>query len=468
MAEQIVGKSSGWAGPVEEYTPNDGSVGSRKITFIGASYRFVHRVFRDVLLVGGFEDVEVCLHDIRPEPLQLVGDLLERMARQKATNVQITRTLDRTEALRGCDAAILSITTGGLEPEFRSFEVCFKYGIPVGVGDTLGPPALARCLRTVPVAVAIARDMERLCPQAVMLNFTNPMSAITGAMARHSSIPAWGLCHSADALFTYFAAVFGCKKSDVRMTLGGVNHQAFAVKLLIRGKDRTADIAAATGHSDAAIEDSLMETRDEDVELQRDLHRLLGVWPSTGHTHLAEFYEYFFTDRRIDAPGLREHMKSLRPGRAPMTWPEPADILKEWAYGPEDVGDMHLLTCEHAHELLWACFTGEPYTRALNVLNAGPFIKHLPATACVEALVTVAGTDVTGERVELPPAAHSLVQRWTTIHELSIAAAMQCSRDAARQALFLDPHVRDMYDIEPMLEDILEATRPWLPAGWFK
>jgi alpha-galactosidase len=325
----------------------------------------------------------------------------------------------------------------------------------VGVGDTLGPPALARCLRSVPVVIEIARDMERWCPDAVMLNFTNPMSAITGAMARFSGIPTWGLCHSGDGLFQYFANVFGCRKSDIRMQIGGVNHQAFMVRISVKGQDRTADIPAATQASDAKLEDALMG-------------RLEDVQPSTGHTHLAEFYEYFLTDRRIDALGLRGHTRAVRPGRGPLEWPEPPDILKEWAYGPEPVGDMHLLTSEHAHELMWAYLTAQPFTRVLNVLNTGPFLEGLPETACVEALVTVAGKEITGEPMALPPAAHSLVQRWTTIHDLSIAAATECDRDAARQALFLDPHVRDLYDIEPMLEDMLEATRPWLPEGWFK
>jgi len=469
VAEETVGKSSGYVGPVEEYVPNEGSVGRRKITFLGASYKFVHRVFRDMLLVGGFDEVEVCLHDIRREPIRLVGDLLERMARQKETRVRITRTLDRREALRGTDAAILSITTGGRESDFRGYEVCARHGIPVAIGDTLGPPALARCLRTIPVAVEIVRDMERLCPDAVMLNFTNPMSAITGAMARYSGIPTWGLCHSADELSRYFATVFGCEKSDVQMDVGGVNHQAFVVRLLIRGKDRTADILEATGASDAAIDDSLLGTRDEDVRLQRDLLRVLGVWPSTGHTHLAEFYEYFLTERRMDELGLRGHLRAPRPDAPPPTpWAEPPDILREWAYGPQPVGDMHLLTVEHAHDLLWACLTGQPCTRVLNLLNAGPYLAGLPESACVEALATVAGRSVTGRQIALPPAAHSLVQRWTTIHDLSIQGAMQCDRDAARQALFLDPHVRDLYDIEPLLEDLLEATRPWLPPAWFR
>jgi len=466
MASKIVGKSSGYTGPIEEITRNKGSVGRRKIVFVGASYKFVHRVVRDMLLVGGFNECEIAIHDIDEVPLKLVGDLVERMVRQKQTKIALTRTLDRAVALRGADAVLLSITTGGREADFRSFECCARYGIPVAIGDTLGPAALARNLREIPVVVEIVREMEKLCPNAALLNFTNPMSCITGAAARTSSIPAYGLCHSGDALFAYFAEIFACKKKHVAMEIGGVNHQAFVTKLWIRGKDRTADILAASLASEAKIADTLMGT-SEDVRLQRDIYRILGAWPSCGGTHLAEFYHWFYTPRRTDSLG--DHgVKRIIPGREPLGRSEPHPILRDWAYGPEGVGDMHLPTNEHAHELLWSHLTGEPYTRVLSVLNNGEYILGLPRDACVETLVTVAGRKATAEPITLPPAVHSLVQRWTTIHELSIQAAMGCDRAAAEQALFLDPHVADLYDIPALLDDFLEYLEPWVPRGWYK
>jgi alpha-galactosidase/6-phospho-beta-glucosidase family protein len=117
---------------------------------------------------------------------------------------------------------------------------------------------------------------------------------------------------------------------------------------------------------------------------------------------------------------------------------------------------------------MWSFLTGESFTRVLNLLNDKQYIANLPRDACVEALVTVKGRKVAGKTITLPPAVHALVNDWSTIHDLSIKAAMNCDRQAAMQALFLDPHVRDMYDIEPLLEDILQATRPWLPEKWFK
>lgn len=464
---QQVGKSAGWVGPVQEYVRNQGSVGRKKIVFVGASYKFVHKVLRDMLIVGGFDETQLVVHDLDETPMNIVADLLERIIAQVGSKITVSRTLDREEALRGAEAVILSITVGGQESDFRSWEVCAKYGIPVGVGDTLGPAALARNLRTLPVVLEIARDMERLCPEAVLLNFTNPMSCVTGVMARYTPITCWGLCHSADELFNYFAKVFGVKKSEIEMEQGGVNHQSFVTRLWVKGEDRTKDILAATQASSAKMQDSLLDTHEEEVSLQQDIFRLLGAWPSTGETHLAEFYQYFYTPRRVEQLGLSSHLRKIRPGREPFGRRQCPPIIHEWAYGPEPVGDLDLLTSEHAHELLWSYFTGEPYTRALNLLNTGEYLKGLPKEACVEAMVTVAGKQVTGKQVQLPPAVHSLVQRWVTIHGLTIQAALHYDREAARQALFLDAQVPDMYDIEPMLEDFLTTLEPWLPRGWY-
>ncbi len=452
MKEEVRDRSSGEPSRPPGHHRNEGSAGRKRVVFVGASYKFVHRVVRDMLIVGGFDDCELVLHDIAEKPLKIVGDLLEKMIRQRDSRMTVTRTLDREEALQGADAIVLSITTGGREADFRSFEVCAKYGIPVGVGDTLGPPALARNLRSIPVVVEIARDVQSICPEAVILNFTNPMSAITGAMARETGLPVWGLCHSGDELFEHFARVFGVAKSALAIELAGV--------------DRTADILDATLASEAKLEDTILETRREEVRLQQDIFRILGCWPSTGDTHLAEFYEYFLTPRRREQLGLR--VRTMIPGREPLGPVEPLEIIMQWAYGDGPVGDMDRMTNEHAHELLWSAFTGEPYTRAINILNEGEYVKGLPREACVEVIATAAGRNVTADQVALPPAAHSLVQRWVTIHELSIRAALDCDREAARQALFLDPHVTDMYDIEPMLEDFLIALRPWLPRGWYE
>jgi len=445
---------------------NTADVGCKRIVFVGASYLFVHKVLRDMLIVGGFDNVHLVVHDIDEVPMTIVADLLEKIARQRRTNVTVSRTLDREEALKRADAVLLAITVGGRESDQRTFEVCANYRIPVGVGDTLGPTALARNLRTIPIVVDLVRDMERLCPNAILLNFTNPMSALTGAMALSSHIPCFGLCHSADELFEFFGRVFDVPPLAIELDVGGVNHQSFVSGVRVRGVDRTRDMLVEIRRSGARMQDKLLTVTEEDTALQQDVCEILGVWPSCGADHLAEFYRFFYTERRIEQLHLTKRLRRMVPGRAPFVRKECPDIIRRWAY-EEPAGDLDLPTSEHAHEILYAYFTGTPFTRVLNVLNRGPLIRGLPEDACVEARVTLDGKSVTGPGVSLPPAAHALVANWTAIHRLSIQAALRCDREAARQALFLDPHVHDLYDIAPLLEDLLTATREWLPAGWF-
>ena len=235
---------------------------------------------------------------------------------------------------------------------------------------------------------------------------------------------------------------------------------------MIKGDDRTKDILKATLASDAELHDSLLGTK-ENVKLQQDIYKILGVWPSTGDDHLAEFYQYFYTPRRLEQHPFHA-IKKLQPGREPFGRTAVPKIIHDWAYGPELIGDLHLLTSEHAHELMWSIFSGEPFTRVLNVLNTGEYLKDISKDACVEVLMTTNGKKRTGGPSRRPDAAHSLVLRCTTIHELTVKAAKDCDRDAALQALFLDSHTLDMYDIEPMLEDFLTVLKPWMPEKWYR
>ncbi|NRA37887.1 MAG: hypothetical protein HRU15_07095, partial [Planctomycetes bacterium] len=180
--------------------------------------------------------------------------------------------------------------------------------------------------------------------------------------------------------------------------------------------------------------------------------------------HLAEFYPFYFSAERIER--FAGHMRVAESGRPSFGRRECPEIIETWARGSEPVEDLHLLTTEHSHELLWSAFTGEAYTRVLNVINTDGLIEGIARDACIEAQVTVRGHSVSAQPLRLPPAVHSLVERWTCIHDLSIKAAVDCDRDAARQALFLDPHIKDPRDIDPMLDDFIAVLEPWLGTGW--
>lgn len=452
-----------------EYIPfekNTGSLGDRRIVFIGASYKFCHKVVRDMLLVGGFDDCTLVLLDLYRRPLAVVGDLIEKMIVQAGSSMRVVRTTDRAEALFGADVCLLSITVGGVEADMRAAEVCAKYSIPVAVGDTLGPAAFARNLRTLPVVLEIARDMERLCPQAVLINFTNPLSCVTGVVLRETSIRAYGLCHSVEDLATYFGRVYGSAGRDIEMTSGGVNHMSFLTSLKVGGREKLHRLYDDTGGSTAGITDSLLG-RVESPEAQRRIYKVLGVWPSTGGEHAAEFFPEFLKPARRKELSL--HVKKVRKNRKPVKpTKEPPAALLEWAYGDGPVEDMNLLTTEFAHELMWAVLEGEgsPNRRVVNVLNKGA-IKGIADDACVEIWATITRRGERREKITLPPACTALLKTWTTIHELTYAAALEGDYDAARAALCLDPHVGDLNDVDAILADIVKRLGRWMPS-WGK
>ena len=457
--------SDGKMYPVEEVVRNKGTVGQARVVFVGTSYKFVHKVVRDMLLVGGFDECEVVLLDLADQPLRIVGDLLEKMIAQSGAHMRVIRTKDRKTALKGADVVLLSITVGGLEADERAAEVCAKHGYYVTVGDTMGPAALARNLRTLPVVLDIARDMEKYCPKATLLNFTNPMSCISGTINRFSGIRTMGLCHSAEDLLTFFARVYKTTPDAIEMTVGGVNHMSFVTSLVVKGKERIHTIVQDAEKSGEKLEDTLLG-KTEKMNIQQDLYDMLGAFPSTGDEHAAEFYKYFLTKKYVKEMGLHVKKIQKKRGALPSVSRKPPEILLKWAYGDGPVEDMDFMTTEHAHELMWAVMKGTPTTRVVNILNDG-YIAGLPKTACVEVMVTVTKTGYKGEELVLPTACTALLSQWTAIHELTIKASLEGDREAARQALFLDPFVRDMYEIDPMLDDFISALGKWLPK-WKK
>ena len=185
------------------------------------------------------------------------------MIAQAGSRMTVIRTTDRKAALKGASVALLSITVGGLEADARAAEICAKYGVMVSVGDTLGPAALARNLRTLPVVLGIARDMERWCPNALLLNFTNPMSCVTGIINRETSIRCMGLCHSAADLEIYFAKLFDEDPRNIEVTVGGVNHQAFVTSVKVRGKERMPSLLKWVDESEVELKDSLYGNVEE-------------------------------------------------------------------------------------------------------------------------------------------------------------------------------------------------------------
>src|SRR6266545_1178219 len=209
-----------------------------KITFIGAgSLGFTRGLVRDMLTFPLLRDATLCLMDIDPERLDFARRAVQRIVELGNYPAKVEATMDRAEALKGADVVLVTILAGGVDVWRHDIEIPKKYGIDTNIGDTRGPSGIFRALRTIPVMLGIARDMERLCPGATMLNYTNPMVMLCRAMQRETNIQLTGLCHSVQGTAEMLARWIGAPMSEITYTCAGINHMAWYTKYEWNGKD---------------------------------------------------------------------------------------------------------------------------------------------------------------------------------------------------------------------------------------
>jgi len=202
-----------------------------KITFIGAgSLGFTRELVRDILTFPLLTDATICLMDIDTERLDFSKRAVEKIIRLGNYPARVEATLNRLEALKNADVVLVTILSGGTEVWRHDIEIPKKYGVDINVGDTRGPSGIFRFLRTVPVMLDIVRDMEKVCPKAIMLNYTNPMAMLCGALQRSTHIPVTGLCHSVQGTAMMLAIWIGALYPEVDYVCAGINHQAWYLK----------------------------------------------------------------------------------------------------------------------------------------------------------------------------------------------------------------------------------------------
>ena len=209
-----------------------------KITFIGAgSFGFTRTLVRDILTFPLLEGSTISLMDINPERLELITRAVQRIVDEGGYPAKVVATTDREEALRDADYVMVTILAGSTDVWRHDIEIPKKYGVDTNVGDTRGPSGIFRALRTIPVMLDIARDMERLCPDATMLNYTNPMAMLCRAMQRETSIQLTGLCHSVQGTAEMLAGWIGAPMDEITYTCAGINHMAWYLQYEWKGED---------------------------------------------------------------------------------------------------------------------------------------------------------------------------------------------------------------------------------------
>ena len=429
-----------------------------KITFIGAgSTVFAKNVLGDCLLAEGLPQFEIALLDIDEERLNESYNLICALRDKYKPAVTVKKYLadDAEEAFRSADYAINAIQVGGYEPcTVTDFEIPKKYGLRQTIADTLGIGGIFRGLRTIPVMKKYADIMEKVCPDVLLLNYTNPMSILSGYMQRYTKIKTVGLCHSCQVVASAHAEDLEMPElKDACYTLGGINHMAWLLSL--KNKE---------GEDIYPKFKERMNEKQPGWDLVRlEMMNRFGYYNTESSEHTAEYHPYFI---KKDHPELIERFNiplDEYPRRCINqinAWKE----LREKIMDPENV--KHERSREYGSRIIEAIETGTPFKIYGNVQNTN-LITNLPAKACVEVPIMVDENGLNPCVVgDLPDQLAGLNMTHIAVHNMTIQAANSLEKKDIYMAAYLDPHTRDqltMDEIKSLCDDLIEAHGDWLP-----
>lgn len=429
-----------------------------KITFIGAgSMVFAKTLIGDILSYPALSDSEIALMDIDEARLANTRRVSEAMVENSGVDATIEATSDRREALEGADYVLNMINVGGTEPFENEIRIPEKYGIGQAIGDTLGPGGVFRGLRTIPTMLDIAGDMEDVCPDALLLNYTNPMAILCWTMAEATAVETVGLCHSVPHTVDAIADYVGIDRDEIEHWVAGINHLAWFLTCESDGRDLYPELKAA-------MEDPAVYERDT---VRFELLEHFGYFPTESSHHISEYLPYFRTDpeeiERLTGTGAAKRMPT-------------ATYLKGWTERSEErdrtVDDVEDVTIERSDEyaarLIHSIETGTPRRLNLNVPNRDNLITNLPSGSCVEVPCLIDGTGIHPCAVgNLPPQIASLCRSNIAVQERAVAGAIDGDREAIHQAIKLDPlsaAACTLDELHDMTEELLEANEPYLPT----
>lgn len=433
-----------------------------KIAFIGAgSLEFTRKLARDLLTFPLLQDATLALMDIDAERLDFAQRSVQKIVDLGHYPATVEATTDRAEALKDADVVLVTILAGGTDVWRHDIEIPKKYGVDINIGDTRGPSGIFRALRTIPVMLDIAHDMERYCPGATMLNYTNPMAMLCRAMQRETSIRLTGLCHSVQGTAMMLARWIGAPMEQITYTCAGINHLAWYLQFEWNGKDAYPLIRRA-------ITENPEIYNEEIVRNEMFLHLDYYVTESSGHN---SEYNWWFRKRPDLIEKYCTHGTGWNPG-------EHAYILKEYRKregtwrdeAKKWFADDTPISLERGHEyaayIVNALMEGEPFEFNGNVPNAG-LVTNLPENACVEVPVWASRKGLSPVHVgALPPQCALLTNLSASIEEMAVEAALTGDPRLVFQAIAFDPltaSVLSLAEIKQMVNEMFQQNRDHLP-----
>lgn len=432
-----------------------------KIAFIGAgSLVFTKNLVRDLLTFPAFEACTIALMDISEERLAYAKTAVDNIIAAGGYRAKVEATTDRAQALTGADGVVCTILVGDLEIWRTDIEIPKAYGIDINIGDTRGPSGIFRFLRTIPVMLEICRDIERYCPEAIFLNYSNPMAMLIRAMQGQSNVQVTGLCHSVQGTAAMLAGWIGAPMEEITYRCAGINHQAFYLDYKWKGKDAYPLIREAVMKRPEIY-------NEEQVRNEMFLHLDYYVTESSGHN---SEYNAWFRKR----PDLIEKYCTHGTGWNPGHYAEIINYaeklrggwhkqMEEWRDSPIDLKRGE----EYASYIFNATIgDGTLFEFNGNVRNLG-YIDNLPQGCCVEVPVLASKGRLSPIHVgALPDHLAILVNTSARCEELAVQGALTGDPRMIYHAICFDPltsAVLSLAEIQEMVDRMFAANKEWLP-----
>jgi len=430
-----------------------------KVAFIGAgSLVFSRTLMTDILSYPELQGTTFALMDISEKRLGYIERIARRIIQKGKSPAKVQVTTDRREALKDADYVIIMILVGDLDVIRFDIEIPLKYGVDQCIGDTIGPGGVFRALRTIPVILDICRDVEELCPNALVLNYTNPMAMVCWAMNEATKVRNVGLCHSVQGTASLLASAIGAPEEEIDYLVAGINHQAWFLEFKWKGKDAY-----------PLLREKINDPGFYNRETTRcEMFKHLGYFVTESSGHNSEYNPWF--RKRPDL------LKKYTPGGG---WNGGTGFilelygkrredyekeLEEMASGRESTIALQP-SQEYAAAIIHAMETGKTARINGNVRNEG-LITNLPEGCCVEVPCSVDRGGLKPLPVgDLPPQLAALNRSNVAVQEMAVKAALTGDKNMAFYALAYDPltaAVCSLEEIRAMAQEMFEAEKEWL------
>ena len=436
-----------------------------KITFMGAgSTVFARNVLGDAMCSPVLADSEIALYDIDGQRLKESEVIINAINQGLGGKAKISAYLgvdNRKEALKGADFVVNAIQVGLYDPcTIIDFEVPKRYGLRQTIADTLGIGGIMRGLRTIPVLADFARDMEEVCPDAWFLNYTNPMSILSGFMQRYTGVKTLGLCHSVQSCSRGLLDSLGMseKMEGSKELIAGINHMGWLLEMKDKhGNDLYPEIRRRAAAKNA-------EGKHWDM-VRYEYISNLGYYCTESSEHNAEYNPWFIKARYPDLIDRFNIPLDEYPRRC-------VNQIEAWAKDYKELAETsatkpHQRSGEYASYIMEAMLTGVPLKIGGNVLNGGGLIENLPRETCVEVPCMIDSYGVNPCYVgKIPVQLAAMNMTHVNVHLITIEAAVTLKKEHVYHAAMLDPHTAaelSLDDIRAMVDDLIEAHGNWLP-----